>query len=108
MLGFSLSLPTLLTLVSVVFGPKRSNAAKALPFESGMLSSGFEKHQMNIKFYLVAMVFLVFDIEVIFFYPWATVFRENTLYYLVAILPFLFFLILGLAYDWKKGALDWE
>ena len=99
---------TAFTLMAALLGPKKNSPEKELPFESGMLPAVNKNKKISVKFYLVAMSFLIFDVEAMFFYPWATIFNDNRLYALLAILPFVTLLLIGLAYDWKKGALEWE
>jgi len=104
--GIALGLPALL-------GPKRNNKQKLEPYESGMIPFADARRRFPVKYYLVAMLFILFDIEVIFLYPWAAVMRQLRDNYsmLFAIGPigfFLLILIVGLLYEWKKGALDWD
>ena len=94
-------------------GPSRRNKQKLEPYESGIIPFHDARRRFPVKYYLVAMLFILFDIEVIFMYPWAAVMRDLRTDYSVwfALLPmafFLFVLIIGLIYEWKKGALDWE
>ena len=107
--GFSaiaIGLPSLL-------GPSRTNKQKLEPYESGIIPFHDARRRFPIKYYLVAMLFILFDIEVIFLFPWAGVIRElrDSYSMWLAIGPmgfFLLLLIVGLLYEWKKGALDWE
>src|SRR5919109_451175 len=85
-------------------GPKTFNPAKAEPFESGNAPRGDARIRFSVKFYLVAMLFLIFDIEVVFLYPWAIYFRNLGIFGLVEMGIFLGILIIGLAYIWRKGA----
>lgn len=103
-LGFG----ALFTLLGILIGPKSESETKKMPFESGLPTTGTEYKRFNIRFYMVALAFLIFDVEIIFFYPWAVKFREMGLYGFVAMMIFFTVLVLGLAYDWKKGALEWE
>ncbi len=89
-------------------GPKKTNPAKEEPFESGNPPRGDARIRFPVKFYLVAMLFLVFDIEVVFLYPWAILFRRLGLLGLVEMGIFLLFLIVGFVYAWRKGALEWD
>jgi NADH-quinone oxidoreductase subunit A len=88
-------------------GPKRSNPVKGQPFESGNPPRGDARVRFSVKFYLVAMLFLIFDIEVVFMYPWAILFRRLGVFGLVEMGIFLLILVLALIYVWKKGALEW-
>ncbi|MBI3158756.1 MAG: NADH-quinone oxidoreductase subunit A [Chloroflexi bacterium] len=97
----------------LLLGPRRSSARKQEAYESGMRAIGPGTRQMPVRFYLVAVLFILFDIEVIFFLPWAVVFRqyyENGLgaFILLEMLVFIVILLVGYAYAWKKGALEWE
>lgn len=96
-----------------VLGPGRKNRSKLETYESGMIPFNDARRRIPIKYYLVAMLFILFDIEVIFLYPWAGVLipLRNAVGVWVALAPmavFLLILIIGLLYEWSKGALDWE
>ncbi|MFN8441565.1 MAG: NADH-quinone oxidoreductase subunit A [Caldilineaceae bacterium] len=96
-----------------ILGPSRKNKQKLEPYESGIIPFADARRKFPIKYYLVAMLFILFDIEVVFMYPWASVLRHLRDNYSawLALLPmgfFLLVLIVGLIYEWKKGALDWE
>jgi NADH-quinone oxidoreductase subunit A len=94
--------------IGLFLGPKLRGEAKETPFESGFLKDGMEGHRYDVKFYMTALVFLIFDVEVVFLYPWSVQIRELGWFGFLASSVFLGILILGLAYDWKKGALEWE
>jgi NADH-quinone oxidoreductase subunit A len=91
-----------------IFGPHRETKVKAMPYESGMLPIGPGTRRMPVRFYLIAMLFILFDIEVIFFLPWAVVFRKLGLFGLIEMIVFIVILLVGYLYAWKKGALEWE
>lgn len=91
-----------------LFGPRRPNPRKSMPYESGMRPIGPGTRRMPVRFYLVAVLFILFDIEVVFFLPWAIVFRQLGLFGLVEMLIFILILLVGYVYAWKKGALEWE
>jgi NADH-quinone oxidoreductase subunit A len=95
-------------LLGVLFGPRRPTRMKGLPYESGMLPIGRGTRRMPVRFYLTAVLFILFDIEIVFFLPWAVVFRSLGLFGLVEMGVFVLILLVGLAYAWKKGALEWE
>lgn len=100
-------------LLPSILGPSRKNKQKLEPYESGIIPFADARRKFPIKYYLVAMLFILFDIEVVFMYPWASVLRQLRDNYSawIALLPmgfFLLVLIVGLVYEWKKGALDWE
>jgi NADH-quinone oxidoreductase subunit A len=88
-------------------GPKVLNKVKLEPFECGSESLTPSRRRMSVKFYLVAALFIMFDIEVVFLYPWAVHYRELGMFGFVAAAIFLFILTAGLVYEWKKGALEW-
>jgi len=91
-----------------LFGPRRPTSRKSMPYESGMRPIGPGTRQMPVRFYLIAVLFILFDIEVIFFLPWAVVFRKLGLFGLVEMFIFILILLVGYIYAWKKGALEWE
>ena len=94
--------------LSRFFGPRRPTPVKVMPFECGMEKISQPRTQSSIKFSVVAMLFIVFDIEVAFLYPWAVVFRQLGLTGLVAVLAFLLVLAVGFLYAWQRGALEWD
>lgn len=94
--------------ISWVFGPRKPTTRKTAPYESGMKPIGPAVRRLPVKFYLIAVLFILFDIEVIFFLPWAVVFRDLGFYGLIVMGLFVFILTVGLIYEWKKGALEWE
>jgi NADH-quinone oxidoreductase subunit A len=105
--GITLSLAFLC--IAKFLGPKRASAVKKMPFESGLESKGLsKKNSINVNYHLVAMLFLAFDVEIIFLYPWASNFRGLGWYGFFAVLIFLNILIFGLVYEWKKGGLEWD
>ena len=89
-------------------GPRRPTPVKAMPFECGMEQISQPRTLFSIKFSVVAMLFIIFDIEVAFLYPWAVVFRQLGLTGLVAVLAFLVVLAVGFLYAWQRGALEWD
>jgi NADH-quinone oxidoreductase subunit A len=91
-----------------LLGPRRPTERKSLPYESGMTPFGPGTRRMPIRFYMVAVLFILFDIEVIFFLPWAIVLRKLGLFGLLEMIVFVFILLVGYVYAWKKGALEWE
>ena len=95
--------------LSTVLGPKHKTDTKQLPFECGSVSVGDMKEQrFNVRFYLVAMLFILFDIEVIFMYPWAVMYKELGWFGFYEMLVFMGILSIGLIYVWRKGVLDWN
>jgi NADH-quinone oxidoreductase subunit A len=91
-----------------LFGPRRPTERKSLPYESGMTPFGPGMRRMPVRFYMVAVLFILFDIEVIFFLPWAVVFKQLGLFGVVEMLVFVGVLLVGFVYAWKRGALEWE
>jgi NADH-quinone oxidoreductase subunit A len=108
LIAAALGMGLLFTLLGILLGPKRETSLKLMPFESGMPTAGSEFRRYSVRFYLVAMIFLIFDVEVVFLYPWAVKFRELGWFGFWEFAVFLLILVLGLAYAWKKGALEWE
>ena len=98
----------ILLLISHLLGPRKRSREKDLPFECGNLPSGSAWRRFSVHFYLIAMLFLIFDVEVVFFYPWAVLLRELGVFGLVEMGVFLLFLAMGFWYVWGKGALDWR
>jgi NADH-quinone oxidoreductase subunit A len=93
--------------LSFLFGIRKPSETKLEPYECGMPPVGDAHERFPVKFFLVAMVFVIFDIEIIFLYPWAVIFRDLGLFGLASMGLFLAILVLGLAYDWRTGILDW-
>jgi len=91
-----------------LFGPRKKSAAKSMPYESGMNPYGEGTRRVPVRFYLVAVLFILFDIEVVFFLPWAVIFRQLRLFGLIEMAVFIVILLVGYIYAWKKGALEWE
>lgn len=94
--------------LSYLISPKSDNAQKREPYESGMVTKGPTWVQFKVGYYLYAIIFLIFDVEIAFLVPWAVVYKEVGWVALIEILIFLFILGLGLVYAWKKQALKWE
>ncbi len=94
--------------ITHLIGPKRKTADKLVSFESGIKSVGNARQPFSIKYFLVAILFVLFDIEVIFMYPWAVNFREFGVAGLIEMFVFMGTLLLGFIYIIKKGALDWD
>lgn len=94
--------------ISYLLGKRVRNRIKDMPYESGIVPTGDARHPFSVKFYLVAMLFIVFDIESIFLYPWAVVYRELKIFGFVEMLIFIVLILCGFFFIWKKGALDWS
>jgi NADH-quinone oxidoreductase subunit A len=93
---------------SYLLGKRVRNKVKDMPYESGIVPTGDARQRFSVKFYLVAMLFILFDIEAIFLYPWAVVFRDLRMAGFVEMLIFVVLILSGFFYIWKKGALDWS
>jgi len=98
-------------IVTHLFGPRKKDSFKEITYESGIDPLGDARFRFNVKFYLIAMLFIIFDIEAVFLYPWAVVFKDllvlgNFILYEMA--AFIGLLLLGYFYLWKKGAFEWE
>ncbi|HTP31060.1 MAG TPA: NADH-quinone oxidoreductase subunit A [Candidatus Acidoferrales bacterium] len=92
---------------SWLLGKKVRNRIKDTPYESGITPTGDARQRFSVKFYLVGMLFILFDIEAIFLYPWVVVYRELKIFGFVEMLIFVILILSGFFYIWKKGALDW-
>lgn len=90
------------------FGPRRPSAVKSEAFECGNPPTGSAWGRFSVKFYMTAISFIVFDVEVVFFYPWALSFRQLGWPGFAAMMGFASFLVLGLVYEWRKGAFEWD
>jgi len=94
--------------IGYLFGPKRPTERKGKPYESGMVPYGTGMRRISVRYYLIAVLFILFDVEIIFFLPWVVVFRALGVSGLVELLVFVGIVITGYVYAWKKGALEWE
>ena len=94
--------------VSFILGKRVRNRVKDMPYESGIVPTGDARRRFSVKFYLVGMLFILFDIEAIFLYPWVVVYRELKMFAFVEMLVFVILILSGFFYIWKKGALDWS
>jgi NADH-quinone oxidoreductase subunit A len=106
--GFALILPVAFVLLSTRLGPRRPNPVKTEPYESGIIPTPAPERKFQVRFYLVAVSFLLFDVEIVFLFPWAVRFRALGWFGFGAMLIFLAVLVLGLIYEWRKGALEWR
>lgn len=103
-IGFGLASLVLSSLI----GPKKFSVLKLSPYESGCEPVGTARERFSIKFYLIAMLFILFDIEAVFLYPWAILYKKLGVFGLVEMGLFIVILFVGYIYVWKKGALEWE
>ena len=107
-----IAVATLIAVIAIslgeLFGPRKNSEANSMPYESGMNPYGEGTRRMPVRFYLIAVLFILFDIEVVFFLPWAIAFRKLGIFGLLEIVVFIVILLIGYVYAWKKGALEWE
>ena len=108
LVAVSVLLSIIVISISRIFGPVRPTPKKNAPYESGMTPIGPAVRRLPVKFYLVAVLFILFDIEVVFLLPYAVVIRDLGTYGLIAVGVFVVVVTIGLIYEWKKGALEWE
>jgi NADH-quinone oxidoreductase subunit A len=108
LIALATGLAILVVVLGTIFGPHRPTVRKSQPYESGMTPYGPGTRRMSVRYYLVAVLFILFDIEVVFFLPWAVVFKKLGLFGLFEMLVFISILLVGYLYAWKKGALEWE
>ena len=108
MIGVAGLLASLFFLGATFLGKKKPTREKMLPFECGSESSGGRHIKLSVKFYLTAILFVVFDIETVFVYPWAVQFRSLGWFGLAEMFGFLIVVLVALVYVWRKGALEWE
>lgn len=95
-------------IVGMVFRPRRPYFEKLLPYESGNPPVGEPRYRFSVKFYVIAMLFVVFDVEAVFLYPWAIVFDKIGLYAFIEMVIFIVILVAGYIYAWKKEAFRWD
>jgi NADH-quinone oxidoreductase subunit A len=108
MLGVAALVAISVFALTTLLGPKNMTPEKAIPYESGSETTGARHIRLSVKFYLTAILFVVFDIEAVFLYPWASLFRDLGWFGFVEMLLFLAILGVTLVYAWRKGALQWE
>tara|TARA_Y100001968_G_C19279041_1_gene678248 strand:+ start:234 stop:665 length:432 start_codon:yes stop_codon:yes gene_type:complete len=96
-----------LIIQSIISPTQNKGGEKLIPYECGEVPEGSAWVKFNIRFYIIALIFIIFDVEVVFMFPWATVFQENQLFYFIEMFIFMSILLVGLAYVWVKGDLDW-
>jgi NADH-quinone oxidoreductase subunit A len=97
-----------MVVASQVLNPRRATPEKDMPYESGMIPLGDTRARFSVKFYMVAISFIIFDLEAIFLIPWAVEMRALGWEGFVAVSIFMMVLVVGFVYEWKKGGLDWE
>ncbi|MDP3275362.1 MAG: NADH-quinone oxidoreductase subunit A [Deltaproteobacteria bacterium] len=106
--GFALIIAGAVFALATFLGPKNPTPEKLLPYESGSPTTGAKHVRLSVKFYLTALLFVIFDIEAVFLYPWASLYQSLGWAGFVEMIAFLTMLTIGLVYCWKKGALEWE
>ncbi len=94
--------------IGSIFRPRRPYPEKLMPYESGITPVGEPRQRFSIRYYVIAMLFVVFDVEVIFLYPWAVVFDKIGLFAFIEMIIFIFVLLVGYVYAWRKEAFTWE
>lgn len=95
-------------LISFLIAPKRKSEIKEMPYECGILPDSYNWSQINIRYYVFAILFLLFDIEAVFLFPWALIFLESLPIVFYEMILFIAILFFGLIYSWRKGALQWQ
>ncbi len=108
MILFGIAFGIVMSKASEWFGPKNPTEVKQSTYESGMEPVKSARERVSVKYYMVAMLFIIFDIEVVFLYPWAVNFRKLGVFGFVEMFIFIAMLMAGFLYVWKKGALKWE
>ncbi len=98
----------LLTFLSSLFGPKSPNERKSMPYECGIIPKTSARIRFPLKYSLIAMLFILFELEIVFLYPWALYLKELNLFGLAEMGVFLFILMVAYFYIWKRGGLNWE
>ena len=107
MLIVATGLAGIIILLSWLIGKRQESREKLMPYECGNDPVGTARRRFSIKFYIVAVLFIVFDIEAVFLYPWAVIYRNLKLFGLIEMVVFIGVLLIGCIYVWKKGALEW-
>ena len=93
---------------SRLLAPRRPSAAKAIPYESGIVPTQLGRSQFHVRYYIFAILFLIFDVEAVFLFPWALIFVDAAPYVFYAMVMFIAILLFGVAYAWRKGVLEWR
>ena len=108
LLAFAVAIAVGMVAATTILGPKKKFADKMEPFECGESQLVSPHQRFSVKFYLIAVLFILFDVEVVFLFPWAVIYKRLGVFGLIEMLVFLVILGIGLIYVWKKGGLDWE
>lgn len=107
-IGIATTIGIVLIVLGSILGPNRPNAEKLAPYECGFEAFEDARMKFDVRYYLVAILFIIFDLEIAFLFPWAVVLDELGMFGFVSMFIFLFVLVIGFIYEWKKGALEWE
>ena len=107
-LGICVAFAAVVQLLVSAVGPRRPSPEKELPYESGIVPRVGARRRFSVSFYVTAMLFIIFDVEGVFLFPWATVVRQLKIFGLIEIGIFIFTLLVALLYVWRKGALTWD
>lgn len=108
LLAISVANAIFMVAISEVLSPRKATAVKLSPYESGIDPLGGTRERFSVKFYVVAILFIVFDVETVFLVPWAVAMRTLGMEGFIVAMIFIFILTVGLIYEWKKGALEWD
>ena len=108
LIGMGFGFAAVNVLLSRFLGPRKPSPEKEAPYECGMPAVGDARERQSVKFYLVAMIFLLFDIEIAFLYPWAMALKELKMAGFIQVVTFFALLVSGYIYVWRKGAFDWS
>ncbi|NCO51637.1 MAG: NADH-quinone oxidoreductase subunit A [Deltaproteobacteria bacterium] len=108
LIGIAFAFAVAVVVLSRLIGQKKPSEVKLAPYECGMPLLSSAQERFSIKFYIVAMLFILFDIEAVFLYPWAVMFKRLGIFGFVEMGVFIIILLVGFVYVWKKGALEWE
>ena len=107
-MGVCFGLSILFILLSFLRGPRRPNAEKLSPYECGFDAFNDARLKFDVRFYLIAILFIIFDLEIAFLFPWAISLKDIGLFGYFSMMIFLIILTVGFVYEWRKGALEWE
>ncbi len=107
-IGVGFFIATVMIAIGFILGPRRPDSEKLSPYECGFEAFEDARMKFDVRYYLVAILFIIFDLEIAFLFPWAVVLKEIGMFGFVAMAVFLGILVIGFIYEWKKGALQWE
>jgi NADH-quinone oxidoreductase subunit A len=107
MIIFALAVPVVTLAIAKLIRPAKPEKAKLMPYECGVTPTGSARGRYTVRFYIIAILFVVFDVETIFLFPWAVQYKALHLFGLIEMLVFLGILVVGYVWIWKKGALEW-